>query len=718
MIFENQPHQQDCIKNIIQVLRNFDFETHANLDYSLDEFYKTNKALNFGKSGGKNLDILMETGTGKTFVYINAIFEINRVYNQNKFIIFVPRKAILESVKQNLKLTKEYFYNIYKKHLFIYEYKDEKSLNGIISHFIGNEKELSVLLLTSSAINKKDNILNKPKESLFNQGSVLENIASLKPISFIDEPHLLKGDKFKSYFSKINSLYFRFGATFPSGEDKLSNLIYSLDSISAFKSYLVKQISVHTIIDSDFEPILKDIQNQTCKFDYYLDGIKYSTFVKKDDDLGEKLHYPNLSGVTINSIKNKKLYLSNSQTIELTTSYTLSKAQISTLLSKAIDLHFEKEKRLFKQNIKALTLFFIPNVSDFRGEDPFIKNEFSKIYIAKRAEILKDKSLDKDYRAFLEKDFDKDGKLAVMNGYFSGDSKAKGSVEDKEADDIRLILEKKEELLSFKTQLRFIFSVWALQEGWDNPNVFTLVKLASSSSETTKRQQVGRGLRLAVNEYGKRLSFNSNDSEFYSINALDVVINAKESDFIENLQAEIDGASLSFNEKTLNTTVLKSIVKLNEREISRLLIHLEDENFIYFDEESEVYTILKPLNEICKNDEKTKELLGDKFENFITFITPSQNKNDQIINANKSSKTAKIKKNLALEFKELWKSINQTSTIIYKDIDDDTLASEVAQSFDKCSVERIKVTSKKETFDIKSGKIIKNESEFIKDSEL
>nr|WP_317845774.1 hypothetical protein [Campylobacter sp. LR264d] len=158
----------------------------------------------------------------------------------------------------------------------------------------------------------------------------------------------------------------------------------------------------------------------------------------------------------------------------------------------------KKEQILFSQNIKALSLFFIPNINDFRGESAFIKKNLKDFISKKQQEILKQDIL-QEYKAFLQKDFDDSGELRVHQGYFSGDSHSKGKTqEDKLADDIILILKDKERLLSFDTPLRFIFSVWALQEGWDNPNIFTLVKLANSSTDTSRHQQVGRGLSFVL----------------------------------------------------------------------------------------------------------------------------------------------------------------------------------------------------------------------------
>ena len=439
MIFEKQDYQQDCINNIINLLKDFDFKKHDanNLKEVFNNFLK-DKVSAFGLSDKLNIDILMETGTGKTFTYLNLIFEINKIYKQNKFIIFVPRKAILESVKQNIKLTKDYFYNQYKKHLKTYVYSDIKSLSAIVNHYIKNKEELSVLILTNSAMDKRLSILHRNDEALFNTKSVFENIAELKPISIIDEPHLLKGEAFSKYFNKIKTLYFRFGATFPKDSDfSLSNVAYCLDSISAFRNYLVKQIRVHTIGRDNQSPFLLSTNTKIKQaiFSYFNFGIEKQTKIHIGEDLG-KLDL-RFKGISLNKISQDKVYLSSGEIIEKQKTYKLENNEITNLLNKAIDLHFEKEEKLFKDNIKALSLFFIPNIEDFRGEKPFIKEEFERLYKQKRAKILK-QDLSKEYRDYLEKDFDKDFNLKVHEGYFSGDIKNK---EDREANGVKMILE-------------------------------------------------------------------------------------------------------------------------------------------------------------------------------------------------------------------------------------------------------------------------------------
>lgn len=714
MIFEKQDYQQNCLGNIIKILQDFDFKKQENLKECLETFYKTAPLPIQNISNKLNLDILMETGTGKTFTYLNLIFELNKRFKQNKFIIFVPRKAILESVKQNITLTKDYFYSEYNKHLKAYTYTDSKSQSLIINHYIKNEDELSVLILTNSAIDKKDNILNKNNENLFNTQSIFENIAALKPISIIDEPHLLKGEAFNKYFSKLNSLYFRFGATFPKeAEYELSNVAYCLDSICAFRSYLVKQICVHTLIQDNTTPFLISTNTNKPKsatFSFFKDGIEKRTTILQNNNLGEL--DSSFRTISLENITKDKAYLNNGEVIERKKSYKLSPEEITSLLARAIDLHFEKEERLFKQNIKALSLFFIPEIKDFKGENPFIKNEFERLYKLKREAILK-QNISESYKEYLQKDFDDEGRLKVHQGYFSGDSnlinkKKENNKENLEANDIKLILQEKEKLLSFDTSLRFIFSVWALQEGWDNPNIFTLTKLANSSSDTSRHQQVGRGLRICVNNEGKRIThrfLRGNENEFFDINRLDMLVSSEERGFIEGLQKEIMDSSFALDAIYISQERLEHI-GLNAREAGRFLITLEDLNLVEFDEFSNIYKIIAPIYEAIKENENLKRLLADKFECVLESFKNLNTTKEQVQNANAPKERVKIKQDLAKEFKELWHTINQKSVLVYENINQEALIQSIAKSFNQNTIPRESIVFESKVFDSQNNKII------------
>lgn len=720
MIFEKQDYQQSCIDNITSLLTNFDFTTHnpQKLKECLQNFYKHNVMPVTTLSEKLNVDILMETGTGKTFTYLNLIFELNKHFKQNKFIIFVPRKAILESVKQNIKLTKDYFYSEYQQYLRVY---DSTSKSAITNHYVQNQDELSVLILTNSAIDKQSNILNKTNENanpqqLFQVPSIFENIAALKPISIIDEPHLLKGEAFHRYFSKLNSLYFRFGATFPKEGKKpndkefaLSNMIYCLDSISAFRAYLVKQVKVHTIKSSSTQIFLKSYHARDKKaiFSYTQSGIE------KEQELRLNESFSQLNGATLLKVEKDKAYFSDQSILDKKgESYHLDEDELTALLGKAIDLHFEKEQRLFAKGVKALSLFFIPNIADFRGEKPFIKSTFEELYKAKREELLK-QDLDENYRAYLAQDFDESGNLQVHQGYFSGD---KGSKDDKEATGVKMILEEKEKLLSLNTPLRFIFSVWALQEGWDNPNIFTLAKLASSSSDISIHQQVGRGLRLCVNDKGKRIThrfMDFDDDSFYRLNYLDIIVSAKESNYIGNLQKEIEDSSYILSDKTINQDELNTLLN-NQRLASHLLLTLEDLELIAFDKSNNTYIIQAPIYESIKDDDKIKELLGESFPKVLKFFkakeSQSPNKHKQVENGEKKSDQVTIRPNLAKDFKELWEKINQKAKITYQDIKEQDIIDQAAKEFNKTNIEKESYTYERKRYDAQQNIIITEDS--------
>ncbi|MCR2119925.1 restriction endonuclease [Campylobacter upsaliensis] len=720
MIFEKQDYQQSCIDNITSLLTNFDFTTHnpQKLKECLQNFYKHNVMPVTTLSEKLNVDILMETGTGKTFTYLNLIFELNKHFKQNKFIIFVPRKAILESVKQNIKLTKDYFYSEYQQYLRVY---DSTSKSAITNHYVQNQDELSVLILTNSAIDKQSNILNKTNENanpqqLFQVPSIFENIAALKPISIIDEPHLLKGEAFHRYFSKLNSLYFRFGATFPKEGKKpndkefaLSNMIYCLDSISAFRAYLVKQVKVHTIKSSSTQIFLKSYHARDKKaiFSYTQSGIE------KEQELRLNESFSQLNGATLLKVEKDKAYFSDQSILDKKgESYHLDEDELTALLGKAIDLHFEKEQRLFAKGVKALSLFFIPNIADFRGEKPFIKSTFEELYKAKREELLK-QDLDENYRAYLAQDFDESGNLQVHQGYFSGD---KGSKDDKEATGVKMILEEKEKLLSLNTPLRFIFSVWALQEGWDNPNIFTLAKLASSSSDISIHQQVGRGLRLCVNDKGKRIThrfMDFDDDSFYRLNYLDIIVSAKESNYIGNLQKEIEDSSYILSDKAINQDELNTLLN-NQRLASHLLLTLEDLELIAFDKSDNTYIIQAPIYESIKDDDKIKELLGESFPKVLEFFkakeSQSTNKHKQVENGEKKSDQVTIRPNLAKDFKELWEKINQKAKITYQDIKEQDIINQATKEFNKTNIEKESYTYERKRYDAQQNIIITEDS--------
>lgn len=334
------------------------------------------------------------------------------------------------------------------------------------------------------------------------------------------------------------------------------------------------------------------------------------------------------------------------------------------------------------------------------GGEPYIKQEFERLYKLKRAEILSGK-LDPKYRAYLERDFKADGTLGVHDGYFSGDNISK-TIDD----GIELILKEKQKLLSFDTSLRFIFSVWALQEGWDNPNVFTITKLAPSTSENSAHQQVGRGLRLCVNQEGRRITHSHLDydsTHFYSINYLDLVISGKESDFIKNLQKDISDLSFTIDATTLALEDLK-VLGLDEDLAFELFALLKNEKILSYDKEQKLYHINSPLADFLATSQEARELLGEQTDEIAKAFQPHANKAPQIINANKSQKIT-IRPTLAKQFKELWDTINRRAIMTYQNINEESLLQSIVQKFNENPIEKERIKHKKEILDAQTNAI-------------
>jgi len=709
MIFEKQKYQQDCVNNILKALEGVNFKENdfSVLHDNLQQLAQQNNYTNFNIVKKNRLDVLMETGTGKTFTYLETIFELNRQFNQTKFMIVLPRTAIKLGVIQNIKLTAEYFFNKYKKHLNYINYPED-GLSTIQQNFISSN-ELSILITTDSAFsdgNKKKKNIRKKAETLFNFGSTWEGIASKNPIVIIDEPHLLKGKETEKGLNELeNSLFIRFGATYPDAKKdekhQLSNVVYVLDSISAFNQYLVKKIGVSTIF-AHSETSGLSISNIEAKksFDlaYNINEQLYKVKIRIQDDLGAKTKLSDYHGVSVVKINASKIFLSDGSTLEPTKGiYQLNELEIRQMIIRSIELHFEKEQILFEKNIKALALFFIPKIEGFRGNKPLVKNIFEQEYKKIRDKVYQQTS-NYDYKNYLDNDY-KDGELQVAEGYFSGD-RGKNK-ETKVGNGVNIILNEKEKLLSFDTPLRFIFSVWALQEGWDNPNIFTLCKLSSTDKDTSRRQQVGRGLRIALNQSGKRLTYhylNENQNKFFDINMLDIVVSGQEQDFIHQIQNEIIGGSFTIVGDTITLDVLKQ-KKLSDLEATAIYMGLVKHHII-----SQIGEILSPILDFLTTHRSDFPLIDDNRFNDIQKMF-SANHTSNILDKNKGVKKVKVRANQFKKFKELWEVVNKKSKIVYQDICEQSLISLIVKAFNEepIDVEKIKII--KEIYNTKQNRI-------------
>ena len=742
MKFEKQDYQTSCVNNIIELLKDFDFNkpTQSNLNDCFTDFYKNHgkhlphKKQSYNKM---NIDVLMETGTGKTFTYLKTIFELNKVYNQTKFIIFVPRTAIKESIIQNIKLTAEYFNEEYKKKIHLRDNNSQSSskkstIPSGISEFINpSNPNIDLLILTNNLIDKKGkNILNKPQEHLFfnntqKTNNPLQALQNLNPIIIIDEPHLLKGEKFIAAFKDFKSIHFRFGATFPKEkEHELSNLVYCLDSITAFNNYLVKQIIVSNTNNHNNSLKLFSTDSKQKKF-----SISYSTNNQEDkkitlslqQDIGQQTGLQNYIGIKATKITKDKVTLSDTQILQPHFSYKLEEQEAKNLIKATIEKHFEKEEYLFHKGIKTLSLFFIENIADYKTQDnkeiPPIKNIFQQQYKQKREEVLKNPNLSPEYKNYLLQDYNQDNNLIVDDGYFST---SKNTKDEEEREAVNLILKDKENLLSFKKPLRFIFSVWALQEGWDNPNIFNICKLSSTNQETTNRQQVGRGLRLPVNQKGERITINTcNEQEFYKINSLDVFVSGQEGNFIENLQKEINDSSFSVK---INFTLqdLQDKANLNSKEAIQILCLLESNNFITFQDQQDIYTINKPVRDFLQQQKQQNQLNflknEESYQNLLNFFPQNNNNYLQVKSSKQKNQTVSIKKDLYQSFKPLWELINKQATISYDkslSTNQQQLFQDIISNFNQKIINPVKFTLTTKKYDSQHNQITK-----LKDEEL
>ena len=701
ILFEKEPYQEECISNILKVLDDSDWrQSPASIKESLTELHKIDSKLkdySLSRSDDFRLDVMMETGTGKTFTYLKTMYELNK-RGIKKFVIFVPRLAIRAGIIQNIKLTSDYFYREYKTRLKSYTYSDKKSMSEVI-RYVTDSNQFSVLILTSSSVTEGANggngngrILTRETQILDALISPVDAIGKMRPIIFIDEPHLLKGEGFTNTYRKYfaDSLLFRFGATFPTDDkNKLSNVVYVLDSLEAFNECLVKKIAVSTAYDKDTNiKFIKSTEKSKIAAPltlfYSKSGVEHRAPLNIKENVssitGDKDHNFHVLG-----LDGKDVHLSNGTVRKLSTSdYVLSDNIVRTMIQQTLRLHFQKEGGNLKRGIKTLSLFFIPLISDFRGVNPRIKTIFEKEYAKQRKEKLKE-NISPEYREYLERDYE-DGKLIVNQGYFAGDQSSNTNDQNIESG-INVILNDKEKLLSTDYPLRFIFSVWALQEGWDNPNVFNICKLATTGEEIKLRQQVGRGLRLAVDIHGRRQTLKyhkKNENIFHDINLLDVVVSGYELNFIDKLQREVVGDKITFSRITEEALIKLGVPDMDAK---RFIIFLFEEGIIKESKQPNAYDVCQPVDVFL---EKNKESLPDYIlENYDKFLEEFKKaKKFDIINRNRDRENYKvgIRQDQFKKFEKLWKTITSMARIHYADVDSNKVIKRVQEEFDKESI--------------------------------
>lgn len=709
--FTEQQYQKDCVDNIISIISQT--RQGASFKEALEEHAKANN-FNTKSSDSKRLDVLMETGTGKTLTYLQTIFELSQNFGENKFIILVPSVPIREGVLKNIEITRSYFKEKYKTQLTPFSYAGENNIS-ILKNFISSTT-LSVLILTPQSISDDNKKINRTSNEEFSDSSAYINGKKLTPLELLsnscqtiimDEPHRFTGEAFNKFFDKFREkIVIRFGATYPKENkgQELSNMVYRLDSLQAFKQNLVKRITVYTTSTQEKSDVLISINPTKAK------PIKASYYENNEEKFKSLKQGDEFNGLPIRKINKTSIILSNNKKIELgANSYTLGEKDIEEMLRLSIRQHFEKEIELFEKKIKALSLFFISNIDDYRNKldksNGIVKEIFEKLYEEERRSViekLSGKAKYKSYLEYLEQDY-KDGKLIVNEGYFSGD---KGTKDEQVKQGIDLILRDKEKLLSFETPLRFIFSIWALQEGWDSPNVFTLCKLSPvGNNDISALQQIGRGLRICVNQQGIRQTIENmvDDRLFDRINRLDVIINAQERAFVENIQNEIRNNSSGILQ-FIKTETLKNALNVAENIAIRIIGIAEDNEVIVHNEYEDVYEI-QP-NAILKL-QACKEQMIQKvgIENYEKFENHIDGHKNFIENGNTKRAKEKlvIKKEKYEQFQELWHIINSKSVFKVKNMtpsDTNMLIENIVSSMNnEVRIEPIKAITTKQELD-------------------
>ena len=632
-----------------------------------------------------NLDIEMETGTGKTYCYIKTVFELNKRYGWSKFIVVVPSIAIREGVYKSLEITAEHFLEDYGKKIrfFIYNSKQLHNLESFSS-----DAGINVMVINVQAFNATGKDARRINEELdeFQSRRPIDVIKSNRPILILDEPQKMEGTKTLESFKGFNPLMIlRYSATHKTEHNK----IHRLDALDAYNQKLVKKIAVRGIS-------VKGLSGTNAYL--YLGGIEIST--SKPPVVGVELEIKQKSGIKrvlrklhkgdnlfdlSGGLDQYKGFVvadinANTNTLSFTNGEELKVGEVTgdvneaalrrIQIREAIKAHFEKEQMLFTDGIKVLSLFFIDSVARYRcyDENGETSGEYAQIfeeeYTSHLNEVLTvDDNPYNDYLRGIDVS-------RTHEGYFSIDKKrnrlvdpatGKKSNETDDVDAYDLILRKKEQLLQFAEPVRFIFSHSALREGWDNPNVFVICTLKHSDNMISRRQEVGRGMRLSVNQTGDRMD---NPATVHDVNVLTVVTSESYTEFVTGLQRDIS-ESLSerprfADEKYFTGKVLKTAagdVEVTPQLAKQIYKYLLKNDYTdaddkitpaYHDAKREGQLAELPP-ELAVHIEQVFQLIDSVFSDAqLPPIDNGRNAKTNPLNANFDKK----------EFKELWNRIN------------------------------------------------------------
>ncbi|WP_048439844.1 type III restriction-modification system endonuclease [Caenimonas sp. SL110] len=506
-----------------------------------------------------NLDVEMETGTGKTYCYVKTMFELNARFGWSKFIVVVPSIAIREGVFKSLEITAEHFMDDYKKRarFFIYNSKQLHNLESFSS-----DAGINVMVINVQAFHATGKDARRIYEELddFQSRRPIDVISANRPILFLDEPQKMEGAKTLDSLANFKPLaVLRYSATHKTTHNK----IHRLDALDAYNQKLVKKIAVRGIsvkglTGTNAYLFLESIEVSTAAPVARVElEIKQNSGIKRvlrklsrNDNLfdlsGGLEQYRGFVVADINALTNTVSFLNGHELVAGEATGDVSESALRRIqIREAVKAHFEKEQALFAQGIKVLSLFFIDAVSKYRSYDEAGERNgeyaqmFEEEYNQQLAEVMTLE--DTAYNRYLKGI----ATARTHEGYFSIDKKSKRMVDPEtgkkstETDDVDaydLILRKKEQLLKFDEPVRFIFSHSALREGWDNPNVFVICTLKHSDNTISRRQEVGRGLRISVNQHGDRMD---DPATVHQVNVLTVVASESYKDFVTALQRDM-----------------------------------------------------------------------------------------------------------------------------------------------------------------------------------
>ena len=648
--------------------------------------------------GAVNLDIEMETGTGKTYVYIKTMFELNKRYGWSKFIVVVPSIAIREGVAKSFKMLEEHFMEHYGKKVraFIYDSSNLQQLDTFSS-----DAGLNVMIINTQAFaaslkegakNKESRIIYSKRDE-FASRRPIDVISANRPIIIMDEPQKMEGEATQTALARFNPLFvLNYSATHKTKHDT----IYALDALDAFKQKLVKKIVVkgfevknlrgtsgYLFLDSI---VLSKNKPPQVKIDLEVKSAsgeprRRTKLFSYGDNLYNDSGLAQYEGYVISEIDPLRgsvtflngLTLKRGEVVGDTNELAMQRVQIRETIAS----HFEKERELFEKGIKTLSLFFIDEVAKYKGYDEEgqeVKGVLQTIFEEEYINALNERRelFTTDYQRYL----DRFEPSKVHNGYFSIDKKGRvsngekinkksGLSEDISAYD--LILKNKERLLSFDEPTRFIFSHSALREGWDNPNVFQICTLRHSSSNTERRQVVGRGLRICVDNAGNRMDYETLGEDVHLINRLTVIANESYSSFTDALQKENRDA---LRERPVLATADffqgKSVKSGNEvyvitsSDASRIIVYLEDNGYI--DEHNYLTTGYRTAvadGSVAPIPAKLEHIKDGVFKLINSIFDPCAL--DDMIEDGNQTKTPENELNdnfYKAEFKALWQEIN------------------------------------------------------------